>query len=148
MEKEIKEIIAKNLPQHVGDVLKSRLEEADRLQNTVISLQEEKEYLKEQIGKLKEELAKEKNHTLSEETIKLKEQDVKDRERNLELTIANMKLSEMEKRNLEMLNIVQAVFKSPVYRKHVSNDMFYSYDATGRQIVTGGTPRSIVEEND
>ena len=148
MEQEIKEIIAKNLPQHVGDVLKSRLADADRLEYEVTKLESSLSAAQKDIEHLKEKLQKERNHTYSEEQLKSELFRVGERERNLEMEMLKLKLDESEKRADISTRLVETVFRSPVYRKHVENMTLGSYDNQGRYNQTNAVPVNVTEITD
>jgi HD-GYP domain-containing protein (c-di-GMP phosphodiesterase class II) len=148
MEQEIKDIIAKNLPQHVGEVLKEKLEQADRDAVEIKRLYSLLEKKEESIAKLEKQ-----NHEFSlrlsqENALKDREQKLEDRERNLEIEMLNLKLAESEKRNDIGNRLVETVFRSPVYRKQVENMVFSSYDNQGRYNTTGAAPVNITEITD
>jgi len=145
MEQEIKDIIAKNLPQHVGDVLRERLKKADQLEKEIDYLNKVLVEAREDIDVLKEKLNKERNHTYSEDQLKTELFRVEERERKLEMEMLKLKLEESEKRNLIGERLVETVFRSPVYRKHVENMTFSSYDNQGRYNTTGAVPVNITE---
>jgi hypothetical protein len=145
MEQEIKEIIAKNLPQHVGDVLKERLNKADKLEAEVDYLNKVLAEAREDIDVLKEKLNKERNHTYSEDQLKTELFRVGERERKLEMEMLKLQLEESQKRADISTRLVETVFRSPVYRKHVENMTFSSYDNQGRYNTTGAVPVNITE---
>jgi hypothetical protein len=148
MEQEIKEIIAKNLPQHVGDVLKSRLADADRLEYEVVKLESSLSAAQKDIEHLKEKLQEERNHTYSEEQLKSELFRVGERERKLEMEMLKLKLEESEKRADISTKLVETVFRSPVYRKHVENMTLGSYDVQGRYNQTNAVPVNVTEITD
>jgi hypothetical protein len=145
MEQEIKEIIAKNLPQHVGDVLKERLNKADKLEAEVDYLNKVLAEAQKDINIFKEKLEKERQHTYSEQQLKAEWSKLEERERNLELAMLKLKLEESERRADVSTRLVETVFRSPVYRKHVENMTFSSYDNQGRYNTTGAVPVNITE---
>jgi hypothetical protein len=148
MEQEIKEIIAKNLPQHVGDVLKSRLADADRLEYEVVKLESALSSSQKDIEHLKEKLQEERNHTYSEQQLKTEWFKLEERERKLEIEILKLKLDESEKRADISTKLVETVFRSPVYRKHVENMTLGSYDNQGRYNQTSAVPVNVTEVTD
>lgn len=145
MEQEIKDIITKNLPHHVGEVLKVKLAKADddayqvkRLESELI----EKEESIRKLTSLNKELSVK---ILSEETLKEREKAVEERERNLEIEMLQLKLQEAEKRSNVGTELVQMIFRSPVYRKHIENMTFSNYDSQGRYNTAGAAPVNVVE---
>lgn len=145
MEQEIKEIIAKNLPQHVGDVLRTRLAHADKLELEINLLRDRYEDAQNIIKSLEKELEKEKDHRLSEISLKREWELIEERERNMEIEFLKLKLEESEKRTSFGNHLVEMVFKSPVYRKHVENMTLSSYDSQGRYNQTSAVPVHVTE---
>lgn len=148
MEQEIKDIIAKNLPQHVGDVLRERLNKADQFEAEVDYLKKALAEANEDIDDLREKLNKERLHTYSEEQLKSELFRVGERERNLEVEMLKLKLDESEKRADIGTKLVETVFRSPVYRKHVENMTLGSYDVQGRYNQTSAVPVNVTEITD
>jgi hypothetical protein len=116
---EIQEAIKKSLPQQVGEALKQRLEQADKdskeikeLKNTIAKIQGERITLQSKVTEYEK---------LDERNLKLTEREnlVSQQERELKLTIADLKLAEAEKRNVDMVNLTALVFKSPVYKTYI-----------------------------
>lgn len=145
MEQEIKDIIAKNLPQHVGEVLKQRLDQADRDAVELKRLESVLDKKEVYVNKLEQQNYELKIKISDENALQQRERAVEDRERNLELEMLKLKLEESEKRNHIGTQLVETVFRSPVYRKHVENMTFSSYDNQGRYNTTGAVPVNITE---
>lgn len=148
MEQEIKDIIAKHLPQHVGDVLKERLNKADELQGEFDMLKDRFNDAHNTIKHLEKELEKNIKHKHSEEDLLSQWGILEERQRNLEIQILNIKLEESEKRAQIGQHLVETVFKSPVYRKHVENMTLGSYDSMGRYNQTAAAPVNVTERID
>lgn len=148
MEQEIKDIIAKNLPQHVGEVLREKLEQADRDAVRVKRLESVLDEKEEYVNKLENQNREFSARISDENTLKQRERAVEDKERNLELEMLKLKLAESEKRNDIGNRLVETVFRSPVYRKQVENMTFSSYDNQGRYNTTGAVPVNITEITD
>ena len=148
MEQEIKDIIAKNLPQHVGDVLKSRLAEADRLEAQVEYLDSTLAEAQKDIEIFKKKLEEERTHTYSEQQLKTEWSRLEERERKLEVEMLKLKLEESEKRADVGTRLVETIFRSPVYRKSVENMTLGSYDVAGRYNQTSAVPTHITEVTD
>jgi len=145
MEQEIKDIISKNLPQHVGDVLKERLNKADKLEAEVDYLNRVLSEANKDISNFKEKLEKERQHTYSEQQLKAEWSKLEERERNLEVEMLKLKLEESQKRADVSTKLVETVFRSPVYRKHVENMTLGSYDVQGRFNQTNAVPVNVTE---
>jgi predicted RNase H-like nuclease (RuvC/YqgF family) len=148
MEQEIKDIIAKNLPQHVGDVLKERLNKADKLEAEVDYLNRVLSEANKDISNFKEKLEKERQHTYSEQQLKAEWSKLEERERNLEVEMLKLKLEESQKRADVSTKLVETVFRSPVYRKHVEYMTLGSYDVQGRYNQTSAVPVNVTEVTD
>jgi len=148
MEQEIKDIIAKNLPQHVGEVLKQRLDQADRDAVELKRLESVLDKKEEYINKLENQNREFSARISDGLALQQRERAIEDRERNLELEMLKLKLAESEKRNTIGTQLVETVFRSPVYRKHVENMTFSSYDNQGRYNTTGAAPVNITEITD
>ena len=128
MEQEIKDIIAKNLPEQFGNVLKERLEKAEKdakdleimnvsYGNLMIELEGKKQKLKELMS-LESRI----------NDIKNAEESIKERRMEMSLQISEIKLQEAEKRAGELRNVLEIVFKSPVYRKSHLTNVHYGYE--------------------
>lgn len=148
MEQEIKDIIAKNLPQHVGEVLREKLEQADRDAVRVKRLESILEEKEEYVNKLENQNREFSARISDGLALQQRERAVEDKERNLELEMLKLKLAESEKRNDIGTRLVETVFRSPVYRKHVENMTFSSYDNQGRYNTTGAVPVNVTEITD
>lgn len=116
MNKEIEEIMAKNLPQHVGEVLNKRLVQADKdaadleaSKKEVIKLEEANQILIEKV--LNQDAIKK----IQKETEQLKE-DLEKRERNLRITMLTLELDEANKRADIAREFTFAVFKNPTFK--------------------------------
>ncbi len=142
MEQEIKDIIAKNMPEQVGAILKQKLEKADNDAHDIEVLRDRLDERFNEIVSLKRQVEDLKSRIKDEMNIEAWTQTLKDREANLELEILKIRLEEAEKRNSIGERLVEQVFRSPVYRKYVESREHGSYDAAGRYSVTHSTPIS------
>jgi DNA repair exonuclease SbcCD ATPase subunit len=148
MEQEIKDIIAKNLPQHVGEVLREKLEQADRDAVGIKRLESKLTEKEDLITDLTNQIFTLQRQVKAESVLDERQKNLEDRERNLELEMLKLKLAESEKRNDIGNRLVETVFRSPVYRKQVENMTFSSYDNQGRYNTTGAAPVNITEITD
>lgn len=131
-ELEIQEIIKKNLPQQVGEVLKVRLEQAEKDTKKVIELESEIANLKELIKSLTNELANyvkynERNSKLDEREVFLDK-----RQHDLDLQILQNKF-ESEKEKTEFAkSVALGLVRNTEYRKSIfgseNQDGYYSGD--------------------
>ena len=110
MNKEILEVIAKNLPAQVVDILRERLEEATRLEidNTDLrqSMCESNKYLAELRGKEEVLSLIEKRSA----AVDIREIQVTIKENNMLVEIARLKQAEAEKRADVVTDIVKLIF--------------------------------------
>ena len=128
MEQEIKDIIAKNLPEQVGNVLKERLENAERDAKDLGSLRMDYGNLLAQLDE-KDKKIKELSYLEDRlDYIKATEEAIKERRMEMALQISDIKLQEAEKRADELRNVLEIVFKSPVYRKSHLTNVHYGYE--------------------
>jgi hypothetical protein len=148
MEQEIKDIIAKNLPQHVGEVLREKLEQADRDAVGIKRLESKLTEKEDFITDLTNQIFALQRQVKAESVLDERQKNIEDRERNLELEMLKLKLEESEKRNTIGTQLVETVFRSPVYRKHVENMTLSSYDSQGRYNTTGAVPVNVTEITD
>jgi hypothetical protein len=131
MELEIKDIIAKNLPAHVGDVLKQRLEQADKDAANLKEALEKVSNLSKELAEAKIQLNK--HDTISNRIGELEayEKAIDLKERNIELDILKRQLAiEKEKtdftqsialglvRNIEYRNTVYHNSSAPFVDGH------------------------------
>jgi hypothetical protein len=126
MNQEIKSIIEKNLPAHVGAVLQERLKKADadekRLEE---ALKQIKDTCIENINlSTDNKLLKEREATLADVLIQTEE--LKELVRDRRVFEAETKLQCALSENANMVNFVGMVFKSPVYKNNISQWKSYS----------------------
>ena len=120
MKQEIQELIAKNLPAQVGEVLKKRLEDADKYE---VLVKAQKEMLNDKDGEikcLKAEIEKYMKFDTRNSELDQREREISKRENTMEVWEAKLKLAEAEKRISDNVNFVGMVFKSPVFRKYTN----------------------------
>jgi hypothetical protein len=151
---EIQESISKNLPSQVAGELKVYLEKA---QNNEIELKEIKESYK-----LLKETYEAQNKKLYEydrnleamqsqtERLNKVERELEKRELKLDNTLLQIRLEESDKRASEAVNFVGMVFKSPVYRKSLTENVFNNqmYDNNGHSynVNNGGMKTETTEQ--
>lgn len=133
MEKEIEEIIAKHLPAQVGDVLKKTLEKA-ALDAREVAIQKETILSnRTTIADLEKRLSAYISLDNYQAALDAREKSISERERNQKVFEAELKLAEAEKRNNDMVGFVGMVFRSPIYRKTVSENDYHqsNWDSAG-----------------
>jgi hypothetical protein len=116
MQEELRLLIEKNLPKHVGEVLQGRLKELEEkeieLKNTkqVLSAKELGLEKAKKIASNWEEKAREL------EALNNRKEALDERERNLNITILKHKLEESEKRGELAKEYLFSVFKNPTFK--------------------------------
>ena len=119
MGQEIQDIIAKSLPAQVGEVLKKRLEQADRDKARVEQLSQELDGKKHECSVLNETIAKHHNLTEREKGIEAREVDVSKREKNIEVIILQSKLEEANKRAELVTGFTHGLVRNVEVRKSI-----------------------------
>ncbi len=127
MTNEINEIIKKNLPAQVGEVLQQRLKKADDDEKMLETAKKTNEDAVKKINELTSEVAKHKAITERESAVTKRELDVKERENSQKVFEAELKLAEAEKRITDIVNLTSLAFKSPVFRKEYTTPMWSSW---------------------
>ena len=116
MNKEIEDIIAKNLPQHVGEVLNKRLVQADKDAAELEMCKKDIKNLNENNSALLKRISEQDTiERIQKETEKLKE-DLEIRERNLKITVLTLQVDEANKRADVARELAFALFKNPTYK--------------------------------
>ncbi len=148
MEKEINDIIKKNLPAEVGSILKQRLEQAETDAETVES---QKRQLKENSARfsdLNEQiLAYQK---LDERNSKLEEREraVENKERSLEIETLKYQLASEKDKTDFSHKVALGLVRNVEYRKNIfdsENAMGY-YDQQGKWVEPRNESKSHTEE--
>lgn len=129
MEKEILDIISKNLPEQVGSVLKKRLEEAEVDKKRIEQLENSVKYNTDKVLTLEKQLTEYKVLEVRQKVLDSREQEISKRENNQRVWEAELKALEADKRANELAGFVGMVFKSPIFRKSVSG---YQYVPNGQ----------------
>lgn len=118
-ELEIQEIIKKNLPQHVGDVLKVRLEQAEKDAKRIIQLESNisqlEESVKKQSVKLNEyELLNDRNSKLNEREVLLNK-----KQHDLDLEILQQKFENEKDKSDFAKSVALGLVRNTDFRKTV-----------------------------
>jgi len=148
IQKEISEAINKQLPAEVGDVLKARLEQADKDRDALELLDGVLKGLEVRVEELSTsnvKLTKKAQEVEGKEKLNIKkEEELAKRELELDKTIAVSKQENAEKITDKMEDLVKIVFKSPVYRKEMTSN---EYNGQSNQSLSSNSTERIVEEN-
>jgi predicted RNase H-like nuclease (RuvC/YqgF family) len=140
IQEELQKVIEKNLPTEVGKILQDRLLQADEDAKTVKSLSKENEDLKIKNNEIAKEITKlheERNAVIVQlEVNNRKEKELEKKENELDKKTAEYQLEEVKLRNVQLIDMLKIVFKSPAYKRSYqeNNDgtSEYSYDSMGR----------------
>ncbi len=130
MTKEIKEVIAKNLPQQVGEELTKRLQRCDELELSNKKLTDE-------LWASHDEVTKLKSRTQTMEQLRAREDVVRTREQAVEKAELRKEVEDLKKDKacadtltLNMKEMVQVVFKNPTVRKsYYENNQYNQHDS-------------------
>lgn len=147
MEKEISEIIEKNLPAQVGDVLRKRLQQADEYEG-LIKLQVESIKIKDElIEKQDAEIRAYKRFDDRNAVLDQKEKDVSNAQIELRIKTLEYQLdSEKDKTNFSK-DVALGLVRNLEYRKSmVGSESQNGYtDSSGRWVQPGGSNKSNEE---
>lgn len=150
MNKEIEEIIRKNLPQEVGETLKKVLEEGDVAKENLKLLQEDYEHVRDARDKYKSKLKDHVDLDIRENNLNNKESELKEKERNLEITELKIRLDEANKRSIEISGFVSSLVRNTQFRESVFGSTSKStLDQYGNSIMTSDPynhTKTITEE--
>ena len=124
MQQELLQVIEKNLPLEVGEVLRKRLEQADKDAKTAELLLVKNTDLERLLSQSSAMIAKFQNRetaVMESAAINAKtEIDLHKRENDLAKTLADLKATEAEKRADQLKEVLGVVFRSPVYKRNYS----------------------------
>lgn len=134
MKKEIQEIIEKNLPAQVGDVLKKRLEHLETVEGQYNNLRNDYNTVKNINTELHSRILELEAKIETQDSLTVREKSLEQDQNSLDLTLSNMERDCSNNKVDMMYVILGQVFASPVYRKtHTRGKTFVNqYDnATG-----------------
>lgn len=147
MEKEIEEIIKKNLPAQVGEILKERLEKADGDAAMVLYLQNRVVEQDKEIQTLNKRILEYEKFDVRNAQLDSKENELKEIERNLKIVTLEYQLqSEKEKTDFSK-NIALGLVRNVEYRKTIfdSENQAPYIDAGGNWIYSTPVNKSLDE---
>lgn len=146
MNKEISAAIKKNLPSEVGNLLKTRLEQADGMELTIQKLKTEVMQLSKQYQEMSDKVHSDETRKSKIEKYEEIKKEALELEGKQELFEAKLRLEETQKRTDELRGVMEIVFKSPVYRKNiVSNGSNYD-SSTGHSRDENDNTNEIVTQ--
>lgn len=145
MEQEIKEIIAKNLPEQVGSVLRVKLEQAEIDSAYIKTLEKKLSQRDEEVKLLYKKISELEFQVVRKESLDELESSLKKKEIAMELEIANIKLDEAIKRSEATYRLTEHIFRSPVTRRSIENMQVGGYNNNGTYTVVGAVPTHVTE---
>ena len=119
LQKEIAEAIDKNLPNQVGELLKKRLEKAD---SDAVLLEQQRKNIKNQgetIGNLEEKLNKHLELDTKHNFLLMCEKELIKQANSQKVFEAELKMGAANSKVVMLQDLMQTVFRSPVYKKHI-----------------------------
>ena len=120
--KEMEEVIKKNLPEATASTLKKYIEEAEENKRKLTANTAAADYNTKAILALNVEIAELKDRVKTETELVSREKVVSDKENKLEVTLANLKVAEAEKRADAVYNLAGIVFKNPSFTRAISRN--------------------------
>ena len=120
--KELEEVIKKNLPEATASTLKKYLEEAEENKKKLTANTVLVDNSTKVIGALNVEITELRGRVKTEGELVARERAVSDKENKLEVTLANLKTIEAEKRADAVYNLAGIVFKNPSFTRTISRN--------------------------
>lgn len=119
LEKEFKEIIKKNLPQHVGEALKERLEQADKDAIDIVAYKSRIEQLVQESAKQQTRILEYKKADERNSLLDSREKELETKERNLKIEQLTYQL-ETEKDKVEYTkSVALGLVRNTQFRKNI-----------------------------
>lgn len=131
-EQEFQEVIKKNLPAQVGDVLKARLEQADRDANTIKTQDERIKELNQQVMKANELIENYKQFDKRNEALDGREKGLKEKEIIFEIEVLKYQLLAEKDKTEFSKNIALGLVRNTEYRKTI-----FDSETSGQPITDG-----------
>jgi DNA repair exonuclease SbcCD ATPase subunit len=119
LEKEIQESIKKNLPQQVSDVLKARLEQADKDAARVKTLEKEVKDLEEQEEVFKSTIKEYNKLDERNSLLESRGKELETKERNLEIEQLKYQLSAEKDKTTFSQSVALGLVRNIEYRKNI-----------------------------
>jgi hypothetical protein len=113
MTKEIQEIIEKNLPSQVGEILKKTLEQGQKNEQIVEQQKKEIAKLNSYISNLDKIILNYKEFDTQNSKLEIREKIVAETERNQIITQKTFENKELEKRSNDLFTLVSLLVKNP-----------------------------------
>jgi len=148
MEKEMQEIIKKNLPAQVGDALKTRLEQAEKDADTV-KRQAEQILSKEAIIRCLEKIVSDyREFDARNVALEGREKAVADSERNLKIATLEFQLAAEKEKTTFSKEVALGLVRNTEYRKNVFDNENQSgyYDGNNHWVMPTPINKSLTED--
>lgn len=117
LSQEMQDLIRNNLPEQVGQVLRQRLEQAERDVILVAAQAHDISELRARLAEATKQLASQEQMSKSADVLAKREASVQARERDVEVFETRLQVAESEKRAQLAKEFVSLVFRSPVYTR-------------------------------
>lgn len=135
MTQEIEEIIKKNLPAQVGDVLKARLFKADVDEKALEAANKNIAALNSQVTTLQNTIAEHRKNDERNAGLDAREKALMERERIQEVTELKIKLEEANKRADMVQNFTLGLVRNIEFRKSISDSQYQASYYDGNNYV-------------
>jgi len=145
-EKEIQEIIKKNLPAHVGDVLKQRLLQADEDAIKLVALGKSYDAMAEREKSLISELEKYKQFDERNSSLDNREKELDKRENKLQVDTLTYQLQSEKDKTKHASDLALGLVRNTSYRKNVfDNETGQGYYDQNNNWIQPNTSKSLIE---
>jgi hypothetical protein len=124
--KELQDIIQKNLPQAVGEELRIRLEQAGQAESDVKSFKEANRILTKDLNNWKENYDRLKEEMKGHMALDAREKEIAHREFELDLTLSKASLSTEKQMSKTLTDVLMGLVRNTEYRKAVTQDAVLS----------------------
>lgn len=131
-EQEIQEVIKKNLPQHVGETLKKRLEQADEDAKLVVVLTDTIEELHQTAYKKEIRLNEYEAFDVRNSSLDLREKELEKERNTLELEKLKYQLQSEKDKTIFSQNLAMGLVRNTEYRKNI-----FDTETSGQPILDG-----------
>lgn len=119
LQKEIQDSIEKNLPKQVGDTLRKRLEEADRLETSLKVSEGRVETLSRELSKSIETIEEYKRFDERNAALEVREKELKEKEIKFEIETLTYQLAAEKDKTEFSKNIALGLVRNTNYRKAI-----------------------------
>lgn len=119
IEKEIKELIEKNLPEQVGVILKDRLQQAEQDAKTVKEQKKTIEYLEESVKIKSQKLAEYATLDERNKMLEKREKALDEAARRLDITALEIRLKSEEEKTAFVKDVTLSLVRNTEYRRSV-----------------------------